>query len=98
MEADRINLLKNEVNIWSLSSDNNLLMLLRNFSVKLSDRTRQLVSDIENVSSESIEGETKLRNTLNEFLMLSNTQFMENVSCYLDIVIFAIIYINLQWS
>ncbi len=83
MEADRINLLKNEVFIWSLASDNNLLNLLRNFSVRLSDRTRNIVTNIETVSCDAIESETRLRNTLNEFLALSNTQFMENVSFYL---------------
>ncbi len=80
MEQDRLNLLKNEAYIWNLASDNNLLNLLRNFSVSLSDKTKNLVSNIDSVTNDALDSETRLRNTLNEFLFLSNNQFIENVS------------------
>ncbi len=79
MEFDRLNLLKEEAHIWNLASDGNLLNLLRNFSVNLSDRTRTLVANIDSVSGDALDSETRLRNTLNDFLFLSNNQFIENV-------------------
>lgn len=72
--------LKSQSQKWNLASDIALLEALRNYSARFGEKTKDLVGKIEDLSSNVIESETKLRNTFNEFMMLSNTQFIESVS------------------
>ena len=67
---------------WTLASDVKLLGLLSSFSSKLAEKTTNLVNTIEELSSDTSEADVRLRNTFNEFLMLANTQFIENVSIH----------------
>jgi hypothetical protein len=77
-----------EVHNWNLSSDSKLLNVLRKFSISLSERANALVKTVDDLSSDVTEADVRLRNTLNEFLMLANTQFIENVRHVLIFFIF----------
>ena len=65
---------------WTLASDQKLLDVLRDFSMRLRDKTKSLIDGLENLSNDVDSTDVRLRNTFNEFLMLGNTQFIENVS------------------
>jgi len=74
--------LKAEVGTWNLGSDVKLLEFLQKFSGNLANRTRDLVNRVDGLSADVAEADVRLRNTLNEFLMLANSQFIENVSLF----------------
>lgn len=76
---EEINSIQGEVDAWSLSSDMKLLNILRNYSAALNEKTTTLVNKIEELNSDVCITQVKLRNTFNEFMMMSNTQFIENV-------------------
>jgi len=65
---------------WTLASDQKLQDALQDFSMRLRDKTKNLVSSLENLSNDVDSTDVRLRNTFTEFLMLGNTQFIENVS------------------
>lgn len=71
--------LKNEANSWTLASDEKLLESLQKFSDNLTERTKQFVENVDTLGFDVAESEVSLRNTFNEFLMLGNSQFIENV-------------------
>ena len=54
--------------------------LLSKFSANVADKTKALVDKIDDLSSDAAEADVRLRNTFCEFLMLANSQFIENVS------------------
>ena len=55
-----------------------LLNLLKSFSKNLVDKTRNLEGKMDDLVHKTTETKVRLNNTLNEFLMLANTQFIEN--------------------
>lgn len=72
--------LKDESRSWNLASDSKLLEYLQQFSAGVTDRTKSFVDKVDNLSFEVAESEVSLKNTFNEFLMLGNSQFIENVT------------------
>jgi WASH complex subunit FAM21 len=78
-------LLSNNADKWNLSCDIKLLDYLQKFSLDLSVKTKDLVNKVEDLGSDVSEADVRLRNTFNEFLMLANSQFIENVSTYIFI-------------
>lgn len=77
--------LKEESRSWNLASDSKLLEYLQQFSAGVTDRTKSFVDKVDNLSFEVSESEVSLKNTFNEFLMLGNSQFIENVRSLKDI-------------
>lgn len=71
--------LRGEAATWNLASDHKLLTFLRKFSLNIAEKTNVLKNKVEDLTSEVSQAEVGLRNTFNEFLMLANTQFIENV-------------------
>jgi len=71
--------LKPEAGRWSLANDIKLQETLALFSQSLSEKTKSLIEKIEDLSCDASEADVRLRNTFNEFLMLANSQFIENV-------------------
>ncbi|RYY89278.1 hypothetical protein EON63_00990 [archaeon] len=65
---------------WNLSVDEKLLKALGNFSSKIVERTKVCIRHMDELSYEIADSEVSLKNTFNEFLLLGNTQFIENVS------------------
>jgi hypothetical protein len=92
-----------ETENWNLRSDETLLKSLKSFSDNLKERASLLVQSLDDLNFETVEVECNLKNTFNEFLMLVDTQFIENVSLlfinlyrsikFLYIQIFVYIYI-----
>lgn len=74
--------LKDEVSSWSLASDQKLLEALQNLSSQFLDRSQACISKVNELSLDVTHSEVSLRNTFNEFLMLGNTQFIENVCSF----------------
>eukprot|EP01118_Nematostelium_gracile_P013619 TRINITY_DN5167_c0_g1_i1.p1 TRINITY_DN5167_c0_g1~~TRINITY_DN5167_c0_g1_i1.p1 ORF type:complete len:363 (-),score=130.82 TRINITY_DN5167_c0_g1_i1:118-1155(-) len=70
--------LRDEQSQWTLASDAGLLHFLEDFSSRLMSRTKDLENQVDSLVYDSISMEIKVHNTFNEFLMLSNTQFVEN--------------------
>lgn len=64
---------------WSLESDHQLLAALRGYSATLSNRAAMSVDNIDELNSDVSISQVKLRNIFNEFMLMSNTQFIENV-------------------
>merc|ERR1712137_816586 len=63
---------------WTLASDSGLLHHLRQFSANLVTRTKQVDADLDQLvlSAKTLDG--AVRNTFNQFIMLSHKQFVEN--------------------
>ena len=76
---DQLKSLENDVPNWTLASDMKLLDILRLYSINLNERTNSLIEKVEDLSSDVCTSQVKLRNTFNEFMMMSDTQFIENV-------------------
>jgi WASH complex subunit FAM21 len=55
---------------------------LEEFSQKLITKTKDLETLVDSLVFEIKATDVKVHNTFNEFLMLSNTQFIENVRDY----------------
>lgn len=71
--------LRPEAPSWTLASDQKLLEALQSLSRTFMDQSQACVSKVNELSYEVTSSEISLRNTFNEFLMLGNTQFIENV-------------------
>lgn len=71
---------KEDLANWRLSSDQKLLETLQSFSNLIAERSQSCIKKVDELGFEVSESEVSLRNTFNEFLMLGNTQFIENVS------------------
>jgi len=74
------NELESKVEAWTLENDIQLLSALREYSATLGSRTISLIDRVDELSSNVTVAQTRLRNMFNEFMMMSNTQFIENVS------------------
>eukprot|EP01083_Nonionella_stella_P010024 28650_1 len=70
--------LRSEIGNWTLGSDEKLLSTLQNFSTNLFDRLNSIESELDDFGFAVSNADLKLQNTINKFLMLSNTQFVEN--------------------
>ena len=57
-----------------------LLGYLQHFSQQLLSKAKAVQDEMDDLVYEAKSADLKLRNTFNEFLMLSNSQFIENVS------------------
>ena len=64
---------------WNLASDRKLFKALESFSGSIREKSSLLLEEVDNLNSDSVELECSFRNTLNEFLSLADTQFIENV-------------------
>ena len=71
-----------EADCWNLRSDEKLLEALRKFSVSINERTQSLIEKVDDLTSETIQVGCHLQNTFNEFLILADTQFIENVRMF----------------
>lgn len=72
--------LKSEVSSWSLASDQKLLEALQRLSNQFVDQAQSCMGKVSELGQDVVTSEVCLRNTFNEFLMLGNSQFIENVS------------------
>lgn len=77
MELDSV---RADFGSWTLASDQKLLEALQSFSKALDDRVTNCIKNVDNLGFEVVQSEITLRNIFNEFLMLGNSQFIENVS------------------
>ncbi|XP_063817564.1 WASH complex subunit 2A-like isoform X2 [Pseudophryne corroboree] len=63
---------------WSLGADAGLLHFLKEFSHQTISRTHDIEKQLDGLVRETKTTECRLHNIFNDFLMLSNTQFIEN--------------------
>ncbi|XP_053890143.1 WASH complex subunit 2C isoform X4 [Malaclemys terrapin pileata] len=63
---------------WSLAADAGLLHFLQEFSQQTISRTHEIKKQVDGLIHETKATDSRLRNVFNDFLMLSNTQFIEN--------------------
>ncbi|MEE6518978.1 hypothetical protein FKM82_030343 [Ascaphus truei] len=63
---------------WSLGADAGLLNFLREFSQQTISRTHEIEKRLDGLIREAKATDCRLHNVFNDFLMLSNTQFIEN--------------------
>ncbi|KAM4703784.1 WASH complex subunit 2C-like [Rhinophrynus dorsalis] len=63
---------------WSLGADAGLLNFLREFSQQTISRTHEIEKQLDGLIREAKSTDCRLHNVFNDFLMLSNTQFIEN--------------------
>ncbi|XP_051472876.1 WASH complex subunit 2-like isoform X2 [Apus apus] len=63
---------------WSLASDAGLLQFLQEFSQQTISRTHEIKKQVDGLINETKATDCRLHNVFNDFLMLSNTQFIEN--------------------
>ncbi|CAH1772321.1 unnamed protein product, partial [Owenia fusiformis] len=63
---------------WSLSGDAGLLLYLQEFSQRMIARTHEIEQQVDGLVNETKATGTKVHNVFNEFIMLANTQFVEN--------------------
>lgn len=59
-----------------------LLHFLQEFSQQTISRTHEIKKQLDGLISETKATDCRLHNVINDFLMLSNTQFIENVSVF----------------
>jgi len=65
---------------WTIDADEMLLEFLDGFSARMMDRAKHVQKIVNDLVYETKNSEVQLNNTFNELIMLSNTQFIENVS------------------
>uniref|UniRef100_A0A8C8VHH3 FAM21/CAPZIP domain-containing protein n=1 Tax=Pelusios castaneus TaxID=367368 RepID=A0A8C8VHH3_9SAUR len=63
---------------WSLAADAGLLHFLQEFSQQTISRTHEIKKQVDGLIHETKATDCRLHNVFNDFLMLSNTQFIEN--------------------
>ncbi|XP_045139588.1 WASH complex subunit 2A [Echinops telfairi] len=63
---------------WSLAADAGLLQFLQEFSQQTITRTHEIKKQMDGLIRETKATDCRLHNVFNDFLMLSNTQFIEN--------------------
>uniref|UniRef100_A0A8C3UE50 Uncharacterized protein n=1 Tax=Catharus ustulatus TaxID=91951 RepID=A0A8C3UE50_CATUS len=82
---------------WSLASDAGLLHFLQEFSQQTISRTHEIKKQVDGLISETKATDCRLHNVFNDFLMLSNTQFIENVSVYNIKLVLQTLSLNVLW-
>ncbi|XP_067123096.1 WASH complex subunit 2-like isoform X3 [Centruroides vittatus] len=63
---------------WSLAGDAGLLCYLQDFSQQLISKTHEMEKTVDQLIHETKVTSSKINNAINDFHMLSNTQFIEN--------------------
>nr|XP_055025451.1 WASH complex subunit 2 isoform X2 [Misgurnus anguillicaudatus] len=63
---------------WSLAADSGLLLFLQNFSQKMLSKTHEIEKQLDGLIRDTKATDSCLHTVFNDFLMLSNTQFIEN--------------------
>lgn len=63
---------------WTLAADAGLLLHLEEFSKRILARTIKIQKQVDGLLHETKSTDTRIHNVFNQFLMLSNTQFIEN--------------------
>ena len=57
-----------------------MLLFLKEFSQRIRKRTHEIEKEVDTLVDETKGTDTRMNNIMNDFLMLSNIQFVENVS------------------
>ncbi|CAH0515644.1 unnamed protein product [Peronospora belbahrii] len=70
--------LAQDVSNWTLHSDHDLHAFLKRYSSELFTRTKDLENSVRDIAADADSAQVRLKNTFNQFLMLSNNQFIEN--------------------
>jgi WASH complex subunit FAM21 len=63
---------------WSLASDAGLLLYLKDMSKRLTARTHEIDGQFNGLAQETKGTDIRMNNVFNDFMMLSNIQFVEN--------------------
>ncbi|KAK3804199.1 hypothetical protein RRG08_012079 [Elysia crispata] len=63
---------------WSLAGDAGLLLHLQEFSQRMISRTHEIGKDVDGLMHEAELTGVRVNNVINDFIMLANTQFVEN--------------------
>ncbi|XP_041032131.1 WASH complex subunit 2A isoform X7 [Carcharodon carcharias] len=63
---------------WSLGADAGLLLFLQDFSQRMLSRTHEIEKQLDGLIQHTKATDSRLHNVFNDFLMLSNIQFIEN--------------------
>ncbi|XP_078284803.1 WASH complex subunit 2 isoform X3 [Rhinoraja longicauda] len=63
---------------WSLGADAGLLLFLQDFSQRMLSRTHEIEKQLDGLIQNTKATDARLHNVFNDFLMLSNIQFIEN--------------------
>ncbi|XP_059802276.1 WASH complex subunit 2A isoform X1 [Hypanus sabinus] len=63
---------------WSLGADAGLLLFLQDFSQQMLSRTHEIEKQLDDLIQHTKATDSRLHNVFNDFLMLSNIQFIEN--------------------
>jgi hypothetical protein len=70
--------MRNNSSDWTLACDSGLLNFLKEFGSKMMQRTTDLNRQVGGLVADTQRANVQLLNTVNEFLLLSNTQFIES--------------------
>ena len=87
--------LRDNVREWNAACDYGLLRYMQDFSNQLVNRTRELNSQIDGLMYLTQSTDTNVFSTFNKFLMLSDTQYIENVNKILFLKYFYTFFIHL---
>ncbi|KAM9344686.1 WASH complex subunit 2 [Symphorus nematophorus] len=63
---------------WSLAADSGLLLFLQDFSQRMLSKTHEIEKQLDSLIRDTKATDSCLHSVFNDFLMLSNTQFIEN--------------------
>uniref|UniRef100_A0A3P9Q2Q5 Uncharacterized protein n=1 Tax=Poecilia reticulata TaxID=8081 RepID=A0A3P9Q2Q5_POERE len=64
---------------WSLAADSGLFLFLQDFSQRMLSKTHEIEKQLDSLIRDTKATDSHLHSVFNDFLMLSNTQFIENV-------------------
>ncbi|XP_048730198.2 WASH complex subunit 2-like isoform X4 [Ostrea edulis] len=70
--------MRKDANNWSLSGDAGLLLYLKDFSQKMISRVHEIEKEVDGLMHDSKMTGVRANNVFNDFIMLANTQFVEN--------------------
>uniref|UniRef100_A0A3B5LWJ1 FAM21/CAPZIP domain-containing protein n=1 Tax=Xiphophorus couchianus TaxID=32473 RepID=A0A3B5LWJ1_9TELE len=63
---------------WSLAADSGLFLFLQDFSQRMLSKTHEIEKQLDSLIRDTKATDSRLHSVFNDFLMLSNTQFIEN--------------------
>ncbi|XP_052469467.1 WASH complex subunit 2 isoform X2 [Carassius gibelio] len=63
---------------WSLAADSGLFLFLQDFSQRMLSKTHEIEKQLDGLIRDTKATDSRLHTVFNDFLMLSNTQFIEN--------------------
>ncbi|XP_008427837.1 WASH complex subunit FAM21C isoform X7 [Poecilia reticulata] len=63
---------------WSLAADSGLFLFLQDFSQRMLSKTHEIEKQLDSLIRDTKATDSHLHSVFNDFLMLSNTQFIEN--------------------